>query len=475
VPFESFIGWRYLFRLRRRRRRSLLVALALCLALCAAGASLFLTRAAPLAGVSLFLAGALLSILAALLSVFSAFTTVAVAGVMLGVAALIVVLSVTSGFESEFRDKVLGVNAHVIIMKTGSDFGEYEDVIRQVRALPQVVGAAPFLFEEMQAARGAKQSGGLLLKGIDPLRTPSVLDLPRNLERGSEGAITALRRHGSDEPGIIIGRGLAQKLGVRVGDSVTLFSPRRAIEDKFGLKPAPAAPKTIERPPAPPPSAARVVGIFHAGFDEYDRRLVYLDIAEAQKLFDRGDTVSGVEMKLRDPYLSRAVVGRLDRELRGPYRILDWEELNHNLFTALRTQKVVISLFLVIILVVAAFNIVASLTMTVVNKRREVAILKSMGARSAGVARVFQVAGMTIGAIGTSAGILFGTLVCVALERFGYPLDPKIYLSSRLPVRLNALEIVATAAVTLLVCFLATIIPALRASNLHPVEGLRQE
>jgi lipoprotein-releasing system permease protein len=181
-------------------------------------------------------------------------------------------------------------------------------------------------------------------------------------------------------------------------------------------------------------------------------------------------------MKLDDVDRAREVAGQLARALGGtPYRVIDWEELNHNLFTALRMQKVALVIFLTLIILVAAFNIVAALTMLVIDKTKEIAILKSMGMRSGGVARVFQVAGLTIGGVGTAAGLGVGLLVCRVVEHYGYALDPKVYLIDRLPVRVNVDEILLTAAITLGICFVATIYPSLKAATLRPVEGLRYE
>jgi lipoprotein-releasing system permease protein len=470
LSFETFVGWRYLFR---RGGRAAASALFGAMALFALGAGTFVWATAEgrqspfdfkVAAVSLFLGGFFFAVVTFLLRLFSVFTTVAITGVTLGVAALVVVLGVTSGFQREFQDKVLGVNAHVIVMKGGNDFPEYRDVMKRLTEMPGVLGASPFIFTEMQAAKGAQQSGGLLVKGIEPKTTAKVLDLRRHLEEGSKEALSELEaRAGTDEPGLIIGASLAKKLKVKRGDQVRLLSP---------LSGAALALKGQKPPKA---KDYRIVGVFFAGFDEYDKRLVYVDLWEAQRLRDMPDNVNGVETRLADPEQAIPMARKLEKLLGPSFRIIDWQELNHNLFTALKLQKIMIFLFLTLIVFVAAFNIVASLTLIVMSKRREISMLKSMGARSGRVARVFQVAGMTIGSIGVTAGIAFGMTVCWAAQRFGYPLDPKIYMISRLPVRIEPMELVTTAVVTMLICFLATIYPAVRASRLEPVEGLRQE
>jgi lipoprotein-releasing system permease protein len=465
MAFETFIGWRYLFR--RGRRRSVVSLFALALVIAAVGAFFFLRvtqlshpgEMAPISPVLAVLFGALFAIVFGLLLFFSVFTTVAIVGVMIGVSALLVVLSVTSGFQEEFKDKVLGVNGHVIVMKWGADFKEYRDIEKQLLAKPGVTGVAPVIFDEMQAAHGTTQSS-ILLQGIDPGESGRVLSVNGQM---IEGSIEALERN---DGGIVIGTSLAKKLHVKMGDTIKIMSKLSSIDTSMLGKGGARLPKSGD---------FKIVGLFHAGFEEYDSRLIYLNLADAQHLMGRGNVVSGVYIKLRDADSAPMFAKSLEKTLKAPYRIIDWAELNHNLFTALKLQKFVISLFLTIIIIVAAFNIVASLTMIVLSKRKEIAILKSMGASSGGVARVFQVAGLTIGAVGVLSGIGFGLLMCEVASRYRYPLDPKIYLISQLPVHVRLFEVALTAGVTLIICLLATIYPALKASDLQPVEGLRYD
>ncbi len=470
MSFSSFVGWRYL---RHRRGRAALVAVFVSLALALLGAALFVRATWPgqhlpwafkIGAVTLLLASALATIVAILVRAFSVFTAVSIVGVMLGVAALVVVLGVTSGFQQEFQDKVLGVNAHVIVMRGGSEFPTWRDVQKQLSQMPEVEAAAPFVFADMQAANGVLQSSDLLVKGIDPATSGRVLDLPKQLEPGSEKALEELARREDTqgEPGVIFGTTLAKKLKVKVGDVVQLLSPLGSGAAAAGAK-------------IPAPRTYRVVGVFFAGFEEYDKKLVYVHLKESQRLRDIGDNVNGVETRLHDPDIAVKLARRLEKQLGPGYRIIDWQELNHNLFTALKMQRVVIFLVMTLIVVVAAFNVVASLSLVVTSKRREVAMMKSMGARGSAVARVFLVAGVTIGALGVLAGTALGLLICWAASRFGYPLDPKIYLISSLPVRIVPVELVITAAVAILLALVATLYPSWRASRLQPAEGLRQE
>jgi lipoprotein-releasing system permease protein len=477
VAFETLIGWRYLYR--RRHSRAVAYAFGLAFVTSAVFAALFAyaTRSGTASGqaspalVAAVILLTLAAIVSALLVFFSVFTTVAIAGVMIGVSALVVFFAVTSGFQEEFMEKVWNFNAHIIIQKWGDDdFPEHAELERKLAAMPEVVGVAPFVFSEMQAARGATQAS-VLLKGIDPDKSPHVLGIGSQMIEGSIDALRGRpgRAEGTGarpEAGVIVGRELARKLRAHVGDTVKLMSPLAALDPSLFRKPGGAGAE-------PRSGDYTVVGICDHGFDEYDRRAVYMRVDEAQRLVGR---FSGVELKLGDPQQAVAFARRLEKSFSGaPYRIIDWEELNHNLFTALRLQKFIIAIFLTIIVVVAAFNIIASLTMIVLSKRKEIAILKSMGASSAGVARVFQVAGLTIGALGVCSGIGFGLLMCGVARRYGYPLDPKIYLISRLPVHVRLVEVALTAVITLAICFLATVYPAVKASDLRPVEGLRYD
>lgn len=481
---ERHIARRYLYRARRRSTFSFVSVLTALLALLAVGAELayFLYPAhqTPVTG-ALAIAAPLAFLAVFLLNLFSVFSTVAVIGVVLGVAALTVVMAVTSGFQAEIKDRVIGVNAHILVLKYGVDFREYPEVIKQTQAHPQVIAAAPFVFNEMLIAREGGTSSGVLVKGIDVKLAPRVIDLDKRMGAGPGGvkptvailqAEAAPKDGGPPLPGMFIGRELAHKLKVVYGDRVRLIAPLLSLD---GLMPE--AQQDEERAALPPRSQEfRVAGIFSAGFDEYDRRLVYVTLPQAQALVGQGDTVTGVELRARDADRARQVAREVEAKLGGaPYRTLDWEELNHNLFTALTLQKAVLGLVLFLIVLVAAFNIIASLTMMVVDKTREVAILKAMGMSSESVGAVFRVAGMTIGLYGTGMGILMGLLVCAVVSKLGYLLDAKVYLIDRLPIQVSWFEVGITGLVTLFICWLATLYPVWRAARLPPVDGLRME
>jgi lipoprotein-releasing system permease protein len=460
MPYETTIGWRFLYSKGGRHRRLLISFLLAFIGATVLLGVLFLQSGQPPPALVVALALAATGTIA-LTVVFSlsVFTAVSVFGVILGVAALTIVMAVTSGFQQAFQDKVLGVNAHVIVMR--NDFVNYRDVQKIAAAHPHVTDAQPFVFVEMLITRGRGELSGIAMKGVDP--DGAVLDLPKHMEQGS---IDVLKHApGQIDPTIIIGRELATKLKAKVGDQVTLVLPNLSGDWRTWSARAGSA-KTRK---------FRVGGIFYSGFDEYDRRLVYIGIEEAQDFVGSGDIVTGIEMRVDDVGLATQVARDLEKKLDKPYSVIDWKGLNRNLFTALTIQKIALLVSLSVIIIVAAFNMVAALSMMVINKVKEIAILKSMGASSVGVAGIFQVVGMTIGGIGTALGLGLGLLFCHMMSRYGYHLDPKVYLIDRLPISVDPVEVALVGVITLAICFFATLFPALKASAMSPVEGLRYE
>lgn len=461
---DSFIAFRYLYR-KRRGKWALALTLMSLLAAVAVQVAFFKFGYANI-GAALTVPTVILFVLFLLLNFFSVFTTVSMIGVVLGVTALSVALSVTSGFQESFRNKVLGVNSHVLILKYGLDFSEYHDVAKKVMEVPHVKAAAPFVLNEMMIARGSALSG-VLIKGIDTTESPRVIDIADRLDAPAKIADLAQSLAPNDGgkplPEIFVGRELQKRLKAKIGDRVRVVSPKADMDPNAqGVGPS--------------SREFRVAGVFYSGFDEYDRRLAYVNLPEAQAFYQAGDVVTGVEMKVDDITEASEIAKAVKAKLGGsPYRVIDWEELNHNLFTALRMQKMALVIILTLIILVAAFNIVAAMTMIVTQKTKEIAILKAMGMRSFIVGRVFIIGGLIIGAIGTTAGIGFGMLVCAVVRRYGYHLDPKIYLIDELPVRVDPLEILLIIGITLTISLVATIYPSMKAAGMHPVDGLRYE
>jgi lipoprotein-releasing system permease protein len=471
LSYERRIGWRYLYRGTGARKHALGLVVSLLVAV--AGGAMFLTSAGSSGLAIIALAAGMFSaVLFGLLYVFSVFTTVSVLGVVFGVAALTVVLSVTTGFQKQFRDKVLGVNAHITITKTTNDFVEYEEVERIARQIdPDVIAVQPFVFVEMLITRGKGDVSGVAIKGVDPARVSKVLDLYQHMIEGSAAALAVVPRPGEPPP-IIVGKVLARKIKARVGDELTVVNPLSNV-DTENWSSTGAAPRS---------KTFRIAGVFYSGFDEYDRRVLYIPLLDAMDLFynqqDRGPQkkqVQGIELKLADVERAGEISTMLEQKLGGAYLIQPWDELNRNLFTALALQKIVLLIILTLIIAVAAFNMISALTMMVIDKTREIAILKSMGATSSGIARMFQVVGLAIGGVGTLSGLAIGLTLCKVVERYNYPLDPKVYLIDRLPIAVNPTEVVLVAVIAMVISALATLLPASQASSLMPVDGLRYD
>jgi lipoprotein-releasing system permease protein len=464
------IGWRYLYRGPTSKRPA--IGLAISLLIAGIGLVLQLTSGGGSPeGVILLAGGMLSSTVFLLLLVFSVFTTVSVLGVVLGVAALTVVLAVTTGFQRQFREKVLGVNAHVIIMKNTTDFAEYrrvEEIAKDIDS--DVIAVQPFIFVEMLVTRGKGELSGVAIKGVDPKRVTHVLDLSKHMLPG-KGTVASLEREPTeDKPGpIILGKELARKLKADIGDKVTVVAPLSNVDLETWTAKG-DAPKTRE---------FIISGIFYSGFDEYDRRLMYINLKEAQALLGRRDEVMGVELKVKDVERAKTIARKLDKRLRKElgqaYVVQDWRELNRNLFTALTLQKIALLIILTLIIAVATFNMVSALTMMVIDKTREIAIMKSMGSTSRSISRIFQIVGLAIGGVGTLLGLGIGLTICSAVSAYGYKLDPKVYLIDRLPITVQWYEVAMVAGITMLISGIATLFPSTKASSLPPVEGLRYD
>jgi lipoprotein-releasing system permease protein len=541
----------------------------------------------------------------AFISVGTMFATL---GVALGVGALATVMSVTGGFRAQFREKVLGVNAHVLVLKYASDFREYRKVMDEMKKVPGVTGVAPFVINPMMITHRDRTATGVLLKGVDPGKVKDVLDLPRHIVEGSLDGLRlaqskpperrrkglldeALERKlgepsldgdplpplprssasppagaapsavptenakgsvlkqleevvkaealadvssrasppaaggasagkpydpsdagapGGDDfvvpegapvgsiepeggfagdlppvdllpddtgkdpchepdaakkiPGIVVGITLKKNLEVNIGDCLRVTSPTIGFSYSHGAMRAPVA------------KQFRVSAVFDAGFDQYDSKLVYTDLYEAQAFYDTGDSVTGVEMKVKDIEAARSVAREIDRRLaNGVYHTLDWEELNHGLFTALRIQQLLMSLVLALIIIVAAFTVIATLIMVVLDKKKEIAVLKAMGTTDNAVLRAFLYQGGIIGVFGTAFGLVLGVVVCKLLLVYALPLDPKVYFISHLPVQVRPVEFVLVGVFAIIVCLLATVWPALHAARLRPAEAFRDQ
>jgi lipoprotein-releasing system permease protein len=386
---------------------------------------------------------------------------VSMLGISLGVAALIIVLSVMNGFQKEVRDRMLGVVSHIEIFGPGGGMlADANRTIAEARRNPQVIGAAPFIAAQALLARGEDMRGAIV-RGIDPAREPEVTDL-------AAGMRTVLARLVPGEFGVVLGAELARQLGVREGDPLTLIAPSGQVT------PAGVVPRLKQM---------KVVGTFDSGHFEYDSGLVMLHQDDAARIF-RLEGPTGVRLKLKDLHQARDVAAELGTTLSDPVLIRDWTRQNRTWFAAVQLEKRMMFIILTLIVAVAAFNLVSTLVMTVTDKRADIAILRTLGASPGSIMGIFVVQGAAVGVIGTLAGLLLGLgialnidVIVPALERAlnASFLPRDIYLISKMPSDPQSDDIMPIALISLALAFVATIYPSWRASRVNPAEALRYE
>jgi lipoprotein-releasing system permease protein len=399
----------------------------------------------------------------------STISLIAILGVSLGVTALSSVIAITGGFEEAFRERVLGINSHILLIKFGVEFRDYPEVQKIVDKVPGVTATSPFIFHEMIATHG-DHSSGVLFKGVEPETIAEVSDLPKyTLQKGVVPELVYERFPDDGKravPKILIGKSLAEELHVEVGQKVHVTSPLESL-DPDGWTASGHRPSS---------HTFQVLGIFDSGFHEYDSRLMLTDYRALQDFFRQGDVATGIDVRVESVFDVGAISREIERRVPpGRFRVLDWRELNHNLFTSLGLQRLVLAVLFCFIVLVASFNIVCTLIMIVLDKQREIAIMKSMGASRFGIMRLFLLEGLVVGGVGTAIGLCGGLAVCHIVKYSDFGLDPAIYMIDHLPVRVVPLEFATVGIVALVICVLATMGPSLWASKLDPVDGLRYE
>jgi lipoprotein-releasing system permease protein len=399
----------------------------------------------------------------------SIITFISIAGVALGVMALIVVLAVMTGFENDLKEKILGTNAHIVVIRSGAPMEDYQSVIEKLKSFKGVQAATPFIYNQVMLSSG-KNVSGVVLRGIDVASDRLVTRLSKSVVEGSIDGLTPKMEQGADTtPGLMVGKELAKHLNLFLGDKVNVISPMGNITP-LGMMPR--------------MKPFKVTGIFNTGMFEYDSTLAYISLDQAQRFFDLGDTVTGIQLKVEDVYHTDELARSINREMGVNFYARDWMQMNKNILFALKTEKIVMFIILTLIVLVAAFGIASTLFMVVMEKTRDIAILKSMGATGASIMKIFVLEGLIIGVIGTLLGVVSGLLIALNLEPIitliqkitGQNFFSKdIYYLDHFPSLVVPSDVVLISVTAVLISFLATLYPAWQASRMLPAEALRYE
>ena len=384
----------------------------------------------------------------------SLISIISVVGVALGVMALIVVIAVMTGFGEEFRDKILGVNAHIIVQQFGGSLHNPEEIITQVKHHKEITGVMPYVYGQAMITTG-KGGSGCVVRGIDPDSAETVLSLPQQIIAGTLSSL----KETTSPPGIIIGIQLARQLRVHMGDRLRLLSPSGTLSP-IGILPKV---KTMQ-----------ISGIFETGMFEYDSSLVYISLKTAQRFFQTHGAVHGLEVTVQDIDRAGLVAEDLKISLGNMFIVKDWMSMNKNLFSALKLEKTAMFVILTLIVLVAAFNIVSTLIMVVIEKTRDIAILKAMGAHENQILRIFMYEGLIIGLTGTISGLLGGLTICEILQRYKLiELPGNVYPMTTLPIKILPMDVTIIGLSAVIITLIATIYPAWKGARIEPAKALR--
>lgn len=387
----------------------------------------------------------------------SVITVISVIGVMVGVMALIVVLSVMNGFREDLMSKILGVNSHLLVLSYEGPFNGYAEVADRADTVEGVVATTPFVYSQVMVNSEGSVSGAVL-RGLDTSTAPAV---GRIEEMIKSGTLRSLDEDQDGLPAIILGSELSKQLGVRPGDALTVVSPLGKL--------TPLGRVPLSR-------KFKVTGLFDSGMYEYDATMVYVALKEAQDFLGLENRVTGIEVRVADIYKADQIGAAVSKKLGYPFWTKDWQQMNRSLVSALKLEKLTMAVILIMIVLVGALNIISTLVMVVMEKTRDVAILRAMGATEKSVMAVFMFQGLLVGLVGTLAGLFSGLGLCHLLARYKFiRLPADVYYISTLPVRVEMADVVLVTVAAVLISFAATLYPSWHASHLNPVEALRYE
>ncbi len=388
----------------------------------------------------------------------SVITVISILGVTMGVMALVVVLSVMNGFRADLMSKILGVNSHLLVLNFSGPFEDYYKTAEKINAMEGVRAVSPFIYSQVMVSKGGNASGAVL-RGIDAKTVGGVLSIESMIKHGALDSIDVRSEEGL--PRVIVGRELCKQIGGVTGDEISIMAP----EGK--LTPMGRSPNTQKF----------IIGaVFDSGMYEYDASMVYLSLKQAQDLLGMGDRVTGIEARVKDIDSSDRVAKAVEEALGYPFWTKDWKVMNRSLFSALKLEKITMFVILTMIVLVGALNIVSTLVMVVMEKTRDIAILRAMGASSRSVMRIFMMQGLLVGIVGTAIGLALGLGICQLLATYKFiSLPADVYYISTLPVRVEWMDVCYVASAAVLISFLATVYPARYAAKLNPVEALRYE
>ncbi|MBW2180515.1 MAG: lipoprotein-releasing ABC transporter permease subunit [Deltaproteobacteria bacterium] len=388
----------------------------------------------------------------------SLITILSVAGVTVGVMALIVVIAVMAGFESDLKSRILGVESHIVLMNHEGPISNYREIIANLEGKSDIEAVTPFVHAQVML-RSSSGVSGAVLRGIDP---ESAVHVIKTFKKSALKELSKKRDpqgDSADPAGIVLGKELARNLGVIEGDTVYLISPRGMISPIGHM---------------PSMKQFKVSGFFESGMYEFDGTFAFVHLQDGQKIMRMKDAVTGIEIRVNDIYKAKDIAKRIESDLGFPFWLRDWMQMNRNLFSALKLEKKVMFIILTLIILVAAFNIASSLIMMVMEKTKDIAILKAMGATNKSIRKIFIYKGMVIGFIGTALGVILGSVLCALLKYYKFiELPGDVYYITTLPVRLEFYDVILIAIAAMVISFLSTLYPAQQASKLNPVEAIR--